>query len=111
MKSPPSDNTSSAAPSGRDVEPLDSVRSILLADVRRSIRELERRFDAFQGQAHSENESLSGQVGDLMVEAERLRLLTRELDNWSRDLKPEFEALRRKAQADSEGLIARITPC
>ncbi len=57
-----------------------------------------------------DHETLLRKLDELLVEVERLRQMARESDERSRDLTTEVEILRRKAQSDSEGLIARVTP-
>ena len=101
---------SHAKPVDESSDPLISIRSILLSDVRDRLREIERRIDASQTQAQSDDDSLRQQLNELLAELERLQKLAREADHRSRDLNTEIEILRRKAQADSEGLIARVTP-
>jgi hypothetical protein len=97
-------------PAGEDLDPLVSVRSILLSDVSDRLREIERQIATSQNQTQSEDESLRQQLNELLAELDRLQQFARETDNRSRDLNTEIEILRRRAQADSEGLIARITP-
>jgi hypothetical protein len=92
------------------LDPLISIRSILLSDVRERLREIERQIAVSQNQAQSEDENLRQQLNELLAELDRLHQLAREADNRSRDLQAEIEILRRRAQTDSEGLIARVTP-
>ena len=99
-----------AKPVDENPDPLISIRSILLSDVRDRLREIERRIDASQTQAQSDDDNLHQQLNELLTELERLHKLAREADDRSRDLNTEIELLRRRAQADSEGLIARVTP-
>ena len=94
----------------QDSDPLISIRSILLSDVRDRLREIERQIGASQTQTQSDNNDLRQQLNELLMELNHLRQLAREADDRSRDLKTEIEILRRRAQADSEGLIARVTP-
>ncbi len=96
--------------SGGDVDSLASIRAILLADVRESLGKLERQLDNLQHQSDTDKESLRQQLSSMLAELEGLRQLVSEADNRTRDLQPEVEILRRKAQKDAEGLIARITP-
>lgn len=93
-----------------DVDPLFHVRSILLSDVRDRLGGIEHQIELVQNRSHSEDEDLRRQLGELLTELERLHALAHEADNLSRDLKTEIEILQRRAQADSEGLIARVTP-
>lgn len=105
--------TDNGTPANRvdaDTDPLVHVRSILLTDVRDRLHDIERQIESVQDRSQAEEEKLHIQLDDLLAELERLHSLARETDNLSRDLKTEIEILRRKAQADSEGLIARVTP-
>ena len=110
MKPIQSDNEIPAAPVDENLDPLISIRSILLSDVRNRLREIERQIEASQYQSRSEDDDLRQQLDELLAELDRLRQLAREADIRSRDLKAEIEILQRRAQADSEGLIARVTP-
>ncbi|MBK8823327.1 MAG: SH3 domain-containing protein [Anaerolineales bacterium] len=110
MNSNQSDNEPPAKPVDENIDPLISIRSILLSDVSDRLREIERQIEASQNQSQSEDESLRQQLNELLAELERLQQLARATDHRSRDLDTEIEILRRKAQADSEGLIARVTP-
>lgn len=104
------DNDARANQVDENPDPLISIRSILLSDVRDRLREIERQIDASQIQSQSDDDGLRQQLNELLTELDRLRQLAREADDRSRDLKTEIEILRRRAQADSEGLIARVTP-
>ena len=104
------DNSTPEKPDGENLDPLISIRSILLSDVSDRLREIERQIETSQNQSQSEDESLRQQLNELLAELDRLQQLARETDHRSRDLDTEIEILRRKAQADSEGLIARVTP-
>lgn len=95
---------------GDDNDPLVHVRSIILSDVRERLRDIEYQIHSVHTQSKSDDEALRQQLDDLLAELTRLRDLARESDDRSRDLKAEIEILRRRAQADSEGLIARVTP-
>lgn len=91
-------------------DPLAHIRSILLTDVRDRLRGIERQIETVQNRSRSEDEVLHQQLEDVLKELERLGQLARTADDRSRDLQAEIEILRRRAQADSEGLIARVTP-
>jgi hypothetical protein len=91
-------------------DPLISIRSILLSDVRERLREIERQIAASQNQSQSSDENLRQQLNELLAKLDHLQQLAREADNRSRDLQAEIEILRRRAQTDSEGLVARVTP-
>ncbi len=95
---------------GGDGDPLGSIRSILLADVRESLDRLERQYNDLQYQSDTDRQALRQQLSDILAELEQLRTLVSEADTRTRDLQPEVEILRRKTQKDAEGLIARITP-
>jgi hypothetical protein len=104
------DNSTPEKNARDNLDPLVSVRSILLAEVFDRLQEIERQIGASQTQVQSDEEGLRQQLSDLLAELDRLQGLARETDNRSRDLQTEIEILRRRAQADSEGLIARVTP-
>jgi len=110
MNSILSDNATPSKPADENPDPLISIRSILLSDVRDRLSEIERRIAASQNQAQSDDENLRQQLNELLAELDRLHQLAREADNRSRDIQAEIEILRRRAQSDSEGLIARVTP-
>lgn len=93
-----------------DSDPLDSVRSILLADLQERLRAIEAQIAAVRHGSQFDHETLQRKLDELLADVERLRQLARESDERSRDLTTEVEILRRKAQADSEGLVARMTP-
>lgn len=104
------DETPTASIGDENDDPLVHIRSILLSDVRDRLRDIERQIKSTQNQSKSNDEALRQQLSDLLAELKRLHDLARESDDRSRDLEAEIEILRRKAQADSEGLIARVTP-
>jgi hypothetical protein len=97
-------------PQHGDGDPLGSVRSILLADLQERLRVIESEIASVQRGSQFDHENLQQKLDELLVDVERLRLTARESDERSRDLATEVEILRRKAQADSEGLIARVAP-
>jgi hypothetical protein len=105
-----SGNSSATHPHQGEPDLLDSVQSILLAGVHARLNALEQQINAIGYQAHSEDDSLRQQVSAILAELENIRQIARAADDRVRDLQPEFDVLRRRAQADSEGLIARITP-
>jgi hypothetical protein len=94
----------------KDLDPLISIRSILLSDVRERLREIERQIEVSQNRTQADDESLRQQLNGLLAELDRFRQLARDADNRSRDLQSEIEVLRLRAQSDSEGLVARVTP-
>ncbi len=71
---------------------------------------IEDQIASVQRGSQFDHETLQQKLEELLVDIERLRQTARESDERSRDLATEVEILRRKAQADSEGLIARVTP-
>ena len=80
--------SSGSAPHDGEIDPLVSVRSILLADVRERIRELESRIESQQFQSQAEIESLRQQITDLLTKLDRLHLLAQETNRRARDLEP-----------------------
>lgn len=104
------DNPNPERAEGDSLDPLISIRSILLSEVFERLRNIERQIETSKDQANSNDEDLRQQLNELLVELDRLQNIAREADVRSRDLKTEIEILRRRAQADSEGLIARVTP-
>jgi hypothetical protein len=99
-------NTPLAANTG----PLDHVRSILLSDVRERLIEIEREIASVQDRSTLEDEELRRRLDACLADLDRLHALMRETESRSRDLQTEIEILSRKAKADSEGLIARVSP-
>ncbi len=110
MNLPEPEETSAENLANGDIDSLISIRSILLAEETKRIRAIERRIEALQDQSQAENEALRQQVSDLLAEQERNQRLLREANDQVYNLKTEMEILSRKAQSDSEGLVARVTP-
>jgi hypothetical protein len=104
------EETSAANLANGDLDLLNSIRSILLAEEQKHLREIEHQLEALQQHAQSENEALRQQISDLLVEQERAQKSLREANDQIYSLKTELEIFRRKAQSDSEGMIARVTP-
>ncbi|MBN8581586.1 MAG: apolipoprotein A1/A4/E family protein [Anaerolineae bacterium] len=104
------DNPTPERPEGDSLDPLISIRSILLSEVFDRLRDIERQIETSKDQSQSDDENLRQQLDELLAELDRLQQVAREADTRSRDLQTEIEILRRRAQADSEGLIARVTP-
>ncbi len=69
MNSNQSDNEPPAKPVDENIDPLISIRSILLSDVSDRLREIERQIEASQNQSQSEDESLRQQLNELLAEA------------------------------------------
>lgn len=100
---PPSDgNTDDAL--------IASIQSILLAKEREKLNQLQHTTEAFQHQATSELAALQAQVRDLQADLAATRQRAQDSEHRARDVQLEIELLRRKAQADSEGLMARLAP-
>jgi hypothetical protein len=110
MNSNESENTPAANLSDGDVDSLLSIRAILLAEEHKRLGILEHQLESARRQARADNEDLQQQVKDLLVEQERLRQLLQESKDRAYALETEMGILRRKAQGDSDGLIARVTP-
>jgi len=89
---------------------LDAIQSILLTKEREQLQAVQREADLFRHQAQSQIEALQEQARDLRTALEQARQIARDNEHRTRDLQTEVEILRRKAQADSEGMVARITP-
>lgn len=106
----PSDKPTPERPEDDSLNSLISIRSILLSEVFERLRDIERQIEGSKNQSHSDDENLQQQLNELLAELDRLQQVAREADVRSRDLQMEIEILRRRAQADSEGLIARVTP-
>jgi len=88
MEKAPKD-TINTGPTGADINPLDSIRAILLADVQESLGALERQIDGLQHQTDADKVSLQQQLEDILVE---------------------LEQLRKKIQKDAEELIRALHP-
>ncbi|CAG0962633.1 hypothetical protein ANAEL_00721 [Anaerolineales bacterium] len=104
------DNSPTNRPDGENLNPLDSIRSILLSDVFNRLQEIERQIEATRDQSQSDDENLRQKLDELLAELDRLSQFAHEVDGHSRDLKAEIETLRRRIQSDSDGLITRVTP-
>jgi hypothetical protein len=89
---------------------IASVQSILLTQDRQRLQRIERQIEAIQHAYQSQTEALREQVHDLLNEIEAVRQTARASEEAARDLKVDVDLLRRKAQTDSEGLVARLTP-
>jgi hypothetical protein len=74
------DNDAHANQFDENPDPLISIRSILLSDVRDRLREIERQIGASQTQSQSSDDSLRQQLNELLAELDRLRQLAREAD-------------------------------
>ncbi len=88
MEKAPKD-TINTGPTGDGINPLDSIRAILLADVQEGLGALERQIDGLQRQTDTDKVSLQQQLEDILVE---------------------LEQLRKKIQKDAEELIPRVAP-
>lgn len=89
---------------------LTAVRTILLTEEQARLKAIERRIEIIIGQWHSQYGSLAANIEALLQDLTDLHITSRENENRQRDLALQVEILRRKAQADSEGLLARLTP-
>lgn len=89
---------------------IAAIRAILLAQEQERLKQIERQLEALRSQASSDREALQEDLRQLITEIEAVRQTARAGEERTRDLEVEVELLRRRAQADSEGLIARLTP-
>ncbi len=84
-------------PLAKNLDPLVSVRSILLSDVSDRLREIERQIAAIpKPDPNQMIRNLRQQLDELLAELDRLQQFARETDNRSRDLNTEIEILRRR---------------
>ena len=100
----------SSSPAQGDDLLIASVQSILLSQDRQRLQRIEWQIEAIQHAYQSQTEALREQVHDLLDEIEAVRQTARANEEVARDLRLDVDLLRRKAQADSEGLVARLTP-
>jgi hypothetical protein len=100
----------SGSPAQGDDLLIASVQSILLAQDRQRLQRIEWQIEAIQHAYQSQTEALREQVHDLLNEIEAVRQTARASEEAARDLRLDVDLLRRKAQTDSEGLVARLTP-
>jgi len=101
---------SSGSPVQGDDLLIASVQSILLAQDRQRLQRIEWQIGAIQSAYQSQTEALREQVRDLLNEIEAVQQTARANKDAARDLRLDVDLLRRKAQSDSEGLVARLTP-
>jgi len=93
-----------------DLDSLSSIRAILLAEEQQRLRDIEQRLVFLQQQANAEKEDFGRHIGGLFEEQQRTHELLRKSQDRIYQLQTELEILRRKAQSDSEGVIARVSP-
>lgn len=110
MKPKPPEETPAPSLAHGDLNSLTSIRAILLAEEQQRLREIERRLIFIQQQIDIEKEALGQQTSELLDEQQRAKELLRETQDQVYQLQTELEILRRKAQNDSEGVIARVSP-
>lgn len=89
---------------------LASVQSILLAEERKRIQALQQQLATYQSQTQDHINQLESRTQTLNTDLQATRLALREAESRAKDLEVEVDILRRKAQADSEGLAAKLTP-
>lgn len=89
---------------------LASVQAILLAEERKRIQALQQELAAYKNQTQTQLEELHSQSETLEAELLAARKELREAEGRAQDLAAAVELLQRKSQADSEGLVARLTP-
>jgi hypothetical protein len=89
---------------------LASVQAILLAEERKRIQALQQQLEIYQNRTQSHIDLLENRTEELEAALLAARRALREAENRARDLEVEVDLLQRKAQSDSEGLLARLTP-
>jgi len=94
----------------KDEALIASIQSILLEGDRRRIQQLEQQLDLLTHRTDSADDYLREQVDELLAEVATLRSVLQAEREHSRDLETEVDLLRRKARADAEGVVARMTP-
>ena len=110
MKPKPPEETPAPNLANGDLDSLTSIRAILLAEEQQRLREIERRLVSIQRQIETEQQNLGQQSSELLEEQQRANELLRKTQDQVYQLQTELEILRRKAQSDSEGVIARVSP-
>lgn len=93
-----------------DFDSLSSIRAILLAEEQQRLREIEQKLVFLQQQLNTEKEAFGQHIAELLQEQQRAQELLRKSQDRIYQLQTELEILRRKAQSDSEGVIARVSP-
>lgn len=94
----------------KDEALIASIQSILLEGDRRRIQQLEQTLESLTHRTDSADGYLREQVDELLAEVATLRSVLQAEREHSRDLETEVDLLRRKARADAEGVVARMTP-
>lgn len=89
---------------------LAAIQSILLLQEREQIQHLKQEIQTLQHEAALKIAVLEEREKEIQQELEHIRQAARQNEHRTRDLETEIEILRRKARADSEGLMARLTP-
>ncbi len=89
---------------------MAAIQSILLSGDRKQFQKLQKQIQALQEQAYARIEYLEQRESELQAELETVRQNARQNEHDARNLQTKVEILERKNQADSEGLIARLTP-
>ncbi len=107
---PPVSGPEPISPNGDEGRLLASIRAILLSEEQERLRGLALILENLRGDHASQLAALQSEAAALRAELERVRADARATDALARDLQAELEILRRKTQADSEGMVARVTP-
>jgi len=89
---------------------LASVQSILLAEERKRIQELQEQLATYQNQTKTHIDQLQNRSDELNAELQTTRQALREAESRAKDLEVQVDILQRRAQVDSEGVIAKLTP-
>lgn len=110
--SPPEPETPEAnQPSASNNDPLlASVQSILLAEERKRIQELQAQLATYQSQTQTHIDQLQNRSDALNAELQTTRQALQDAENRAKDLEVQVDILQRRAQDDSEGVVAKLTP-
>ena len=97
-------------PMSGDHHLIESIQAILLAGDREAIGRLTARLEALERQANQELTSLERQLDWVQANAATLQQEVHATKLRLRELQLSLEALQHQARADSEGLVAKLTP-
>ncbi|MBK8434327.1 MAG: hypothetical protein IPL28_24905 [Chloroflexi bacterium] len=89
---------------------IESIQAILLAGDREAIGRVTARLEGLERQASQQLSQLERQIGLLQTNAEALQQEAHLTKLRLRELQLTLEVLQHQARADSEGLVAKLTP-
>jgi hypothetical protein len=110
MDPSPSQPNPQTKPESGELDSLVSIRSILLGEEKQRIADLQNQLALTRQKMQAENDALRQELNELQVETDQLRSEARKTTSQLYELNTEIEVLRRKAQNDADGIVARVTP-